>query len=338
VHWDLARTPLSKSWFAAQYFAARRWLDSTIEFLRAKLKYVSNNTASISLIVSSTATVVIAIYAVTSYGLQKRLAGLSEFQLSLATEPELEGSIRLFYPFSEEESQYYHRLLNVGGDTAWGVYDDVECFLMLDTLIIEYPGFLGGGILRGPGGAKGDFSTFNPIPPGGVFDQSFVELPTDIKSLQLLLSAIPILKCEIIYWGNSPIKRHDMSEFFLYGTQEKYPYYNNMFARLDNKSSFVEKFRDLINSGKVGRLDHVGRISRPAIYDKIFGLDQDPLGLGPTIVLIGRTPPNQKFGDEWTFQDTLIFVNDSLIDFLEYRRRYPVFLEYEKYMWERKVR
>jgi hypothetical protein len=264
--------------------------------------------------VTAISTVVITIFTCQSTKIQKELEIISDIQMRMLTEPILEGSMGDTNPFDYDEikNTFTYRLLNIGSDTAWAVYAILRPMVLTDTLIYKGYGFLNSYIINGPSGPTGSFSRANPLPPAATKLEGFGILSIDLRKLSELVDGTPFVEAECYYWSNSPIKRFNTKEYFLYN-QYREPRFGDFTKITDERDTLMVLIRHLMDSRKIGQINYLD-------FERISPLTHERNGyLNNMIVMTQPVFKNFDFDIMYFYKDTAIVTAEGLIEIGKFR-------------------
>ncbi len=298
----------------------RRYGKMSWAALKTLHRFVMNSGPAISAI----ATVVIAVYAYFTYGVQQELRVLQHDIVQMQTEPKLSGSVGVHYPGDSLLFEYDYRLTNIGSDTAWSVFDEMRAFILCDTQIVYLPGYLWGRLVHGPGYYHGSYSSYNPIAPAGYTRSGFNGFGSWVAGLANALDGVIILEATCVYWGSSPIKRYEGREYFVY--MQMGAYTGGRFEKLTRpQGQLLKQIENLHDERKYAEVTSSSRLGLRDMYDSLFGGSA-------TLVVASPVPSRSNVILPWTYRDTFILTDSGFVDFLAYRRQFERFRQYEDYL------
>lgn len=272
------------------------------------------------------ATIVMAIYAWQSYQVQERLAAIEELSVSMSTEPVLSGAVfRNEVREKIEEPSYYYRMTNIGGDTAWSIFVDLRVAIVTDShLIYGWGYYIGHDVIRFgvfPGGYKKNCS----LSPGVDTLMGFNFSAQRYVKLAQLMGGTLLFEVHRFYWGAAPVVRKEEVEYF--NVIETDDYKIGSLRKLDNQEELINNtLRGHKAKRAIGEIRFADRISGPSFYSEVF----PPNTL---LLLLNRVPDTLPFYyPQITYKDTLIFINDSIHDFRVYRKRFPEWQPWQRYL------
>ena len=267
------------------------------------LKDLLNKNSSL---VAALATLVIAIYAVFTYGVQKELKQLQRDVVTMQTEPRLSGATALNDFEYEPKQEFHYRLTNIGSDTAWSVFPKGQPLILCDSMIIYPKGYLFGPIYSA-GIFRGNFSRSYPIAPAETKIWGFDRVLDKFLKLSNLVGGIILLQVDLVYWSDSPVNRYEYEEYFVYNKLEASdPMYHPYFEKLTRpQDRILLQLNNLKDERKIAELTFIQLIG------------------GPKSMVILKNPVQtiDPEGFSWTFHDTLIIVDSTIQDLREYRRK-----------------
>jgi hypothetical protein len=291
--------------------------------IRLKGFFIDNSSVISSLVVAL-ATLVIAIYAIFTYGVQKELKQLQRDVVAMQTEPRLSGAIAINDYEYEPKQEFHYRLTNIGSDTAWSVFPKGRFLILCDSMVI-YPETYLFGFIYSSGTFRGNFSRSYPIAPAETKIWGFNRVLNDFVKLSNMVGGIALIQVDLVYWSNSPIKRYENEEYFVYNKLEASdPMYHPYIEKLTRpQDRILRQLSHLKDERKIAELTFLENISGPAFYQHIF----DPNSM---IILSNPVPTIRPEGFRWTYRDTFIVADSMVQDFLEYRRKFSEYRTFEK--------
>jgi hypothetical protein len=271
--------------------------------------------------VAALATLVIAIYAIFTYGVQKELKQLQRDVVAMQTEPRLSGAIGTNIQHSEPKMKFHYRLTNTGSDTAWSVFPKGRFLILCDSMVI-YPETYLFGLIYSSGTFRGNFSRSYPIAPAETKKWGFDRVLDKFAELSNLVGGIILIQVDLVYWSDSPVYRYENEEYFVYNKLEASdPMYHPYFEKLTrSQDRLLVKLSNLKDTRKIAELTFLERIG---FYQHGF----DP----NSMIILSNPVPSvqlQEFG--WTYRDTFIVADSMVQDFLEYRRKFSEYRLFEK--------
>jgi hypothetical protein len=286
--------------------------------------FFKKNPTFVAPTVAAFATFVIAIYAIFTYGVQRELKQLQANMVAMQTEPRLSGSAG-HNVYVDRKTPYYYRLTNTGSDTAWSIFADMRALILCDTLVIYDTWFYLLPPLRLTHGTlRGQFSRWNKIAPAQAKEFGCDRVREDFQRLSAMLRGVILLEADFVYWSDSPVKKFEEVEYFIYNKQV--PIWSANFEKLTRpKDQFLHQLNSLIDARKIAHTTSVGQIGGPAFYRDLF----DPELM---LILKNAVPSASPHDYPWTYRDTLIVFDSTIQDFVEYRRQFPEYLRYERWL------
>jgi hypothetical protein len=285
--------------------------------------FFKNNPHFIAPTVTAFATFVIAIYAIFTYSVQRDLKQLQATIMAMQTEPRLSGTIRPSFSWEKtRKGRYHYGLTNIGSDTAWSVFARGQMVILCDTMLIYPETYLFGYMATG-GVVRGAFSRRNAIAPAESQVWGLEEVVKDFVKLSNLLNGVILVEVDVVYWGDSPIKRYYELEHFIYNKMVL-PDWSVSFEKLtSSQDRFLRKLSSLKDARKIACL-RFGPGSGPAFYIDLFG---------EHMFILSNPIPSPSLDDfQWTYRDTFIVLDSTIEDFLNYRRQFPEYRRYEQWL------
>lgn len=268
------------------------------------MRFIKNNPQ----VVAAIATVVIAIYAFLTFGVQEKLRVLQSNIIAMQTEPKLTGAIGSWFKRHEPKYEYYYEVTNIGSDTAWSVFPKGQALILCDSMLI-YPETYLFGYMYSCGVRPGEFSRRFPVAPTETKDWGFVStVGEDFAQLSNMLAGIILLEVHIFYWSDSPSKRYWEKEYFIYNKLSYDPAGSYFEKLLDPNDRILRQFNSLQAERKTARLT----------YYPLFNQNR-------MLILSNSIPSSNLTLFHWTFRDTSIVLDSTIMDFSEYRRRFKEF-------------
>jgi hypothetical protein len=289
--------------------------------IKIKAKRLNDFLNNNSSVVTATATLLIAIYAAFTYGVQKELKQLQRDVIVMQTEPRLSGAIAENILGYEPKMEFHYRLTNIGSDTAWSVFPRGRFLILCDSMVI-YPETYLFGVMYSSGTLRGDFSRSYPIAPAETKKWGFDKVLDDFAELSNIVGGIVLIQVDLVYWSDSPVNRYEYEEYFIYNKlqaveQQPYPHFEKLSRPQDR---LLVQLSNLKDTRKIAELTFLERIG---FYQHGF----DPNSM---IILSNPVPSFQLQESGWTYRDTFIVADSTVQDFFEYRRKFPKYRLFEK--------
>lgn len=253
---------------------------------RALLHLLNGN----AIVLSAIASIIIAIYSITSFGIQSKLETIQDQLLRMQSEPTLVGQIWENFRTKDTVSDYNYHLTNTGDDTAWSVFTEIRELIVTDTILI-YTNFYAHGIIRRGSVYRGEFSKQLATAPTETSKIGFGRVPSGMLQLSKALKSPLVVYTHTFYWGDSPRKRYEFEQYFLYNKRPLGPD-GHMEEVVDPRDTILQTIRFL-------GANHNIAVAQPT--GLLFSAKD-------TLILLARPTPSYSGYDlPWTFRDTILF-------------------------------
>lgn len=192
-----------------------------------------------------------------SVNLQGRFQDLEERDYRRNVQPMIEGEfVRAVKPDDTTAAiRVYWKCSNVGGDTAFGVWYCGRGVLLADSFIAfaQYSDEQFAMILASPDGRFGSFSegADRKLRPGESWWIAGRVAAGSLYELARLLNATAMYEIQLVYWDNTPLKRHSHIEYYLLGKHGRPSEYHTKISSVLEMSHWLRKIDTLLSTNSI---------------------------------------------------------------------------------------